>query len=242
MEHSDICEKHKIKKQVFTSGMLSEPVKICPECTKEEEARQEGELQNISLREKASRINAKLDNAMIAPRFKDRTLENFEDSSTGHNKAIKTANWFLNNLEDTTGLIMVGNPGTGKNHLASAIITEAVKRHNKTALFTETLKVIRAIKESWRREGPIESEVIKSFIEPDILAIDEIGVQFGSDTERMYLTEIINDRYNYKKPTILIGNVKLDELTSIIGERPLDRFREGGKVIIFDWESYRKGK
>lgn len=241
MGHSDICEKHKIKKQVFTSGMLSEPIKICPECAKETEEKDSQKVQDITIRTKA-KGNNNLDNAMIAPRFKDKTLENFADSSPGHNKAIKTANWFLNNLEETTGLIMIGNPGTGKNHLASAIITEAVKHHGKTALFTETLKVIRAIKESWRREGQVESEVLKSFIEPDILAIDEIGVQFGSDTERMYLTEIINDRYNYKKPTILIGNVRIEELSGIIGERPLDRFREGGKVIIFDWESHRKGK
>ncbi|MCK5606147.1 ATP-binding protein [Candidatus Pacearchaeota archaeon] len=236
---ANFCEKHNIEKQVFKSGLLSHPVEICPKCVEEKEDKDSQTLQDITIKSKAKK-NANLDNAMIAPRFRDKILANFEDSSPGHNKAIKTANWFLNNLDDTTGLIMIGNPGTGKNHLASAIITEAVQAHNKTALFTETLKVIRAIKESWRREGAVESEVLKSFVEPDILVIDEIGVQFGSDTERMYLTEIINDRYNYKKPTILLGNVKIEELSSIIGERPLDRFREGGKVIIFDWDSYRK--
>lgn len=235
------CEEHNIEKQVFKSDMLSHPVEVCPKCVEEKEETDTQRLQDITLKTNAKK-NANLDNAMIAPRFRDKTLENFEDSSPGHNKAIKTANWFLNNLDDTTGLLMVGNPGTGKNHLASAIITEAVKRHGKTALFTETLKVIRAIKESWRRDGAVESEVLKSFVEPDILVIDEIGVQFGSDTERMYLTEIINDRYNYKKPTILIGNVKIEELGGIIGERPLDRFREGGRVIIFNWESHRSKK
>ena len=145
-------------------------------------------------------------------------------------------------MTESTGLILIGNPGTGKNHLAAAIITEAIETHNKTALFTETLKIIRAIKESWRRDGETESKVIESFISPDILAIDEIGVQFGSETERMYLTEIINDRYNHQKPTILMGNVDVDKLSEIIGERPLDRFREGGKLIVFDWDSHRAKK
>ena len=155
------CEKHKIEKQIFTSGMLSQPVEICPECAKEEEAKENEKLQDTALREKTSRINSNLDNAMIAPRFKDKTLENFEDRTPGHNKAIKTANWFLNNLDESMGLIMIGNPGTGKNHLASAIITEAVKRHNKTALFTETLKVIRSIKESWKLKDQLEKLKIK---------------------------------------------------------------------------------
>lgn len=233
------CKTHNVKLETLTLLHLGK-ITRCPVCSFNMEEQNKKEKIALEKREKQARIDKNMNNAMIAPRFKDRTFDNFKAESDHQKRAVKVSKWFLDNLDDTTGLILVGNPGTGKNHLASAIITEAVKGHNKTALFTEALKIIRAIKESWRDKDKKESEVLKSFVLPDILAIDEIGVQFGSETERMFLTEIINDRYNHKKPTILIGNLQLDELSGIIGERPLDRFREGGKVIVFDWKSYRK--
>lgn len=100
-------------------------------------------------------------------------------------------------------------------------------------------KVYWAIKESWRSSDKTETQVMRHFMEPDLLVVDEVGVQFGTETERMFLTEIINDRYNYMKPTILIGNLTLDEMKLAIGERALERFKEGGKVVAFNWSSHR---
>ena len=236
----EFCEKHEVEKKKLELPFGGGTIFTCPECNMERESFLNKESQKREARNKQIQIDKNLNSAMIAPRFKDKTFDNFIAESDHQKRAVRSSKWLLNNMENSTGLIMVGKPGTGKNHLASAIITEAVKEHNKTALFTEALKIVRAIKESWRQKDKVESEVLKSFVLPDILAIDEIGVQFGSETERMFLTEIINDRYNHKKPTILIGNLQLDELSGIIGERPLDRFREGGKVIVFDWDSYRK--
>ena len=242
MEISSYCSIHKREKDQCEKPFGTGFYYNCPECGKDEERKEREELEQGAAKEKQRAINLHLRNAMLAPRFKDKTFDNYIAESASQKKAIETAKWFLDNMAESTGLILMGNPGTGKNHLTSAIITEAIEKHNKTALFTETLKIIRAIKESWRRDGETESKVIESFITPDILAIDEIGVQFGSETERMYLTEIINDRYNHQKPTILMGNVDVDILSEIIGERPLDRFREGGKLIVFDWESHRAKK
>jgi DNA replication protein DnaC len=239
-EHSSYCAKHKREKDEVEKPFGTGFFYHCPECGEEQEAEVKEQEEKRIAQENQEKINRMLRNAMLAPRFKDKTFDNYKAESEDQKKAVRTARWFLDNLDNTTGLILIGNPGTGKNHLASAIITEAIKNHNKTALFMETLKIVRAIKESWRRDGETESKVMEGFVLSDILVVDEIGVQFGSETERMYLTEIINDRYNHLKPTILIGNVDVEGLSKIIGDRPLDRFREGGKLIMFGWESYRK--
>jgi DNA replication protein DnaC len=219
-------------------GKIGQCLLCVAEQDKSAEAEQKREAA-IEARRKQERLNSTLANSMIAPRFMEKTFDAFRVENEGQKKVMKACRWFLDNWQKCVGLIFIGNRGTGKNHLASALVKEFVLGKGKTALITEAIKIIRAIKESWRKEGATEGEVIRRFVEPDLLVIDEVGVQFGTDTERMFLTEIINDRYNMMRPTILISNLTKEELEQSVGERAVDRFKEGGGVYTFDWESYR---
>lgn len=205
---------------------------------KREEATRGKDREKDALERKQRDLDRALDNAAIAPRFKDRTFDTFKIENKGQSLAVQRCAWLLHNLGKTTGLIFIGKPGTGKDHLAIATIKEAITTHGKTAIMTEAIKIIRAIKESWGSTVP-ESEVISRYTVPDLLVINELGVQFGSPTERIYLTEIINDRYNHMKATILIGNLEMKELEVVVGFRAIDRFKEDGHTVAFEWESYR---
>lgn len=235
-----ICDIHRIECEILTLPFSQRGIKNCPLCTKEQE-KQEKELQVEQERQSMqAAINRRLENSMLAPRFKEKTFVNYKAEGDKQTKILESAKWFLENVRQSAGLILIGKTGTGKNHLAAAIIHEAVNSH--TCLFTEAIKLIRTIKESWKSEGLAESQVLKQFLAPDILVIDEIGVLFGSETERLYLTELINDRYSHCKPTILIANLSIQELKAAIGDRAVDRFKENGRVLIFDWSSYRGNK
>ena len=81
----------------------------------------------------------------------------------------------------------------------------------------------------------------------DLLVLDEVGVQFDSDSEKLIMFDVINGRYNDLKSTIVISNYpitakgKSPSVASVLGERNMDRLREnGGKLVTFDWESHRK--
>jgi DNA replication protein DnaC len=236
MELGKRCEKHGVLFESF-KGAGGKDVMYCPTCEAEKEKETQDQAHKDELQRKQADINKRLTNAMIAPRFKSKTFDNFIIKYPRQQEIVNTARWFISNFDSSPGLITIGKPGTGKNHIASAIVHEVVE--HKTAFCTEAIKIIREIKESWRKDGETESKVLKLFIEPELLVIDEIGVQFGTTTERMYLTEIINDRYNYLRPTIISGNVTIQELKQIVGERSVERFKEGGKVVVFDWESQR---
>jgi hypothetical protein len=87
---------------------------------------------------------------------------------------------------------------------------------------------------------PFGREAVKWFVEPDLLVLDEIGVQYGTETEQKILFRIIDLRYEEMKPTILISNLAIPAFTEFVGERVVDRMREnGGMLFAFDWESYR---
>jgi DNA replication protein DnaC len=101
--------------------------------------------------------------------------------------------------------------------------------------------LVREIKSTWAKTSErSESDVIAFYSALPALFLDEVGVQFGSDTEKLLISEIIDNRYQELRPTVLISNLDITGVKQCIGERSYDRLREdGGKVIAFDWESYR---
>jgi len=151
------------------------------------------------------------------------------------------ASTFPQRLANGDNLLMLGNYGTGKNMLAACICNH-VAREGFTAVHTTVLKMLRRIKTTWRKDSKeLEQDVIDSFALPDLLVVDEIGVQFGSEAEKILTFEALNGRYEEKRPTILISNLtEMAELQAYLGERVLDRMREGATgVLTFGWESYR---
>ena len=237
MEVSE-CEIHKIKKTPLRHPFKNENIFYCPECAAEENQREE---EARELKRKKESFDRRLHNAMISPRFAQKTIENYNAETEGQKKALSLAEWFIDNHKTVSGMIFIGKTGTGKNHLACGIIHKIIEQGG-TALITTAMKIIRTIKDSWGDSQTKEGEIIELYTHPGLLVIDEIGVQFGSDTEKLYISEIINDRYEAMRPTLLLGNIKIKELIAQLGDRPIDRFREGGKIVQFDWESYRKGK
>lgn len=237
------CNKHNIECQerVTTDpdGKVVLKMTLCPECQNErKQFEANGLAYGVEKKQRLAqdKINKNTKNAMIAPRFKDRTFDNYKATNTIQIKCVEELKGFTP-LNNPTGFILLGKTGTGKNHLATATINNIVSQ-GYTGLFTTVVKMVRSIKDSWGTDIS-EQSIVDIYTKPDVLVIDELGVQFESVTEQNYLTEIINNRYEYMKPTIMLGNVTLEELKVLVGDRVMDRFREGGKLFIFNWESHR---
>ncbi len=212
------------------------------------------EISNRRLREdslradEAERTERRLRNAFgracIPKRFQNKTFATYFADTEAKRRALaictEYAEKFEANEQSGPSLILCGRLGTGKTHPACAIADYLV-RNGRVAVFSRVFDAVRTIKATWSRDSEMtETQAIRSFIEPDLLILDEVGVQFGSETEMLLVFEIINGRYEAVKPTILLSNLPITELKNFIGERVMDRLREGGgKFIAFDWESFR---
>lgn len=246
------CEKH----GEYTSSLFTIPTSgekawsTCPSCMQEKIKQEDAENvrslveERNRIREEAKReaMERVLGRAAIPPRFADRTLESFTTELEGQQRVLRSAMRYVNNWQankkNGTSMIFCGRPGTGKTHLAVGIIKKVLEMGD-TAMFTHVLEYTRAIKQSWADRN--EPEVIQQFVSPDLLVIDEVGHQYGSDAERLMLFDLINARYMAAKPMILITNLELNGLREYLDERAQDRLREGGgTALVFDWISQRK--
>jgi DNA replication protein DnaC len=186
----------------------------------------------------------KLIKSGIFDKFHNKTLDVYIANNPGQKEVLAFAMGYIRDLDfilkNGRNAIFIGNKGTGKNHIATGIGLYFLKK-NKTVLFTTVVRAIRKIKDSWKSRDITEEQVVQYFVVPDLLVIDEIGVQYGTETERILLFDIINERYDRNKSTIMISNYTPDEVRAYVGENIIDRFSDGGgEVKIFDWGSYRK--
>lgn len=135
--------------------------------------------------------------------------------------------------------VMLGNCGTGKTHLACAVGMEAVKQ-GQSVLFATASEIIRRVQAAHKSQTETEWELMNTFADLDLLIIDEVGVQYATESANRIITEIVNARYNNEKPTIFISNLSPAEFQAVMGERAMSRMREDGcKPFVCDWQDYR---
>lgn len=217
----------------------------CPDCIRDKIAALRQAQQENDKRLSEQQIIRLMQGLNLPPRFQSATLNNFEPINKEAAHCLKVcqayANQWPERLKQGGGIVMCGKPGTGKNHLALAIAQHVITTYQASALFTSALHLVRLYKSTWTKPTQMtEAEVLRMHISPELLIIDEIGVQFGSDTEKIILFDIINNRYEGMKPTILLSNLPKEALAQFMGERVMDRMNEGGGcTLAFTWDSYR---
>ena len=241
----EFCDKHgEYESREIVLGKFGVIWSKCSKCA--EESRIASEQKKIE-EEKLlveRRWKSKLSSACIPERFLDREISTFKALSDAQKYALEFSSSYADEFTDNrkTGrcAIFCGKPGTGKTHLSIGIAKQAMEQ-GYTAFFMTVYRAIRQVKDSWNKaSNTTEQEVIDSLVFPDLLILDEVGVQFGSETEKLILFDVLNERYENRKPTLLLSNLTINEVKTYLGERIFDRLREDkGAVVSFDWESHR---
>ena len=220
----------------------------CPQCGAEREAQEKVERERKGRSEWLQAWQRKLGSAGIPERFRDRSLESFVAETDAQQRALDFALNYAKEfdavLETGRSALFIGKPGTGKTHLAVGIGLHLMNRDSRSVLFSTVMRAIRSVKDTWSKDSEqSETDAIASLTDPDLLILDEVGVQVGSETEKLILFDVLNERYENRRPTLLLSNLDLGGVRTYLGERVFDRLREdGGEAIVFDWQSHRGRK
>lgn len=233
---TDRCGQHGPYRSELVRGVNAGVWLGCPQCDpRPETQRPEGS---------GDRLEKRLASAGVPKRFADCTLGNFNVETDDQSRAIEAARWytyeFTSHAKVGRCLVFCGAVGTGKTHLAVGILRELADQ-GRSVSYVRALEAIRSVRDTWRSNSErSERKVIAEYIAADLLVLDEVGLQYGTEGERVILTEIIGGRYDQVRPTVVISNEDTAGLRKYLGPRAFDRLRgSAGRLVVFDWDSWR---
>ena len=238
------CEKHG-DYEATTLGSVGgkDRYSTCPKCYEE----MENKLVAISKEQERGKYLHTLNSAGIPLRYHGSSLDGFKaDGDENKQKALQACKLFTGKMEEFlskgVSIILCGKPGTGKTHLGCAMLLEAMKMGYKGAyvgifdLFDHYKSTFSSNAEETGRD------VVDRYRRPDLLVIDEVGVQYGSEAEAVIIFRILNERYNNLRSTIIISNFLAQDLSKYLGSSVVDRLMDNnGAIVPFNWASYRRG-
>lgn len=245
------CQHHGDFVDVHTSGKNPQVPKGwdgCPECRNEKQRAEEHDrAEDAQARIARERIETLIRKSGIPKRFQGKTLDDFNPPNKKAQSHLGRVREYTDLIcdEDHGGrcLILLGKVGTGKTHLACAVIENVIRRTGKPCSYWTFSELVMSVKATFSRSDErSEADVYQRFTQGRLAVIDEVGVQNFTEFEQTVAYEAINARYMAEKPTILATNVEASGLSDCIGERAIDRLREGGgRALDFDWKSHRAG-
>jgi len=190
----------------------------------------------------AKEENNKLYNVKVAAFPFVKTVDDYDFSFQPSIKEEKIRNIVSSNFyEDATNIILIGNPGVGKSHLAVSIgYAVAIKRNS--VYFIKFSKLINNLKKAYN-EGLLEKRV-KHYFKYKLLIIDEVGFNEISPLESKLFFQLIDLRYE-KRSTIITSNITFEKWPQILGQDEmiakaiLDRLLHHSYLFNITGPSYR---
>lgn len=214
----------------------------CPECRRLSEAKEAAKRAEEQRERNRQEYIHLMGVAGVPARFAGRTLAKFKAETPEQSRALSIAAEFATNWDETLRqgrwLVFSGQPGTGKSHLAIAILQAILPMY--VGQYMTCMELIQILRSTWRKDSEVsELRMLDRFAKIPLLVIDEVGVQYGTDSEQNHLFDVLDRRYREMMPTILLTNQDKDGFKTFVGERVYDRMTECARWVPFTWQSYR---
>lgn len=157
-------------------------------------------------------------------RFSSKTFGNFKVVNETHRLAIEY-------LKTGGSAIICGSVGCGKTHLAYAAVRYQIEKL-VDAEYILAFDMFNSIKRTFRDDTGKDTDRLMAWLgEIPYLIIDELDKTYRKETEYVFLTSLINTRYNNCLPTVLITNASEAELIELLGASVKSRVAGTGGII-----------
>jgi DNA replication protein DnaC len=173
------------------------------------------------------------------PAYKD--LAGFDFTTSEVNEALVRQLHRCEFMDSAHNVVLIGGPGTGKTHIATALGVQAVEHHHKRVRFFSTVELVNALEQekAQGRSGPIADRLVRS----DLVILDELGYLPFSASGGALLFHLLSKLYE-RTSVAITTNLSFSEWAGVFGDAKmttalLDRLTHHCHILETGNDSFR---